>query len=164
MGRQHPFEYAKSFLDDVYEDMFNRDLLPPRRLRPYEPLMSALSFHPKSLSELKKEKDKFKVLLNVSQFKPEEIEVKLVDNHVVIHGKHEEKLDEHGSIQREFTRRYLLPEGTDSEALTSTWNYRGILIIEAPKKATEPSDKRVIPIKVVTEKSEVEGITNNGTA
>lgn len=61
-------------------------------------------------SEVRNEKDKFQVILNVSHFNPNEVEVKVVDNFVVIHGIHEEKTDEHGVIQREFNRRYMLPE------------------------------------------------------
>ncbi len=42
------------------------------------------------------------VCLDVQQFKPEEVNVKTVDNFVVIEGKHEEKEDEHGYISRHF--------------------------------------------------------------
>lgn len=105
--------------------------------------------------QLKNEKDKFKVMLNVNQYKPGEVEVKLVDNYVVIHGKHEDKLDEHGFIKREFTRRYLLPEGTEADSLTSSWSLNGILTIEAPKKVREPvNDERVIPIAIASDASD----------
>ncbi|PRD23070.1 UNVERIFIED_CONTAM: l [Trichonephila clavipes] len=71
-------------------------------------------------SEVKNDPDKFKVMLNVNHFKPNEIDVKTVDNSIVIHGKHEEKTDEHGFISREFTRRYMLPKGTDPETVKSS--------------------------------------------
>lgn len=54
----------------------------------------------------------FRVRLDVNHFSPEEITVKTVENRVLIHAKHEEKQDEHGFIQREFTRQYLLPRVT----------------------------------------------------
>lgn len=47
--------------------------------------------------------------LDVTHFKPEEIGVKAMGNRVIIEGKHEEKEDEHGSIQRYFKRTYMLP-------------------------------------------------------
>ncbi|GFT33708.1 protein lethal(2)essential for life [Trichonephila clavipes] len=99
-------------------------------------------------SEVKNDPDKFKVMLNVSHFKPNEIDVKTVDNTIVIHGKHEEKTDEHGFVSREFTRRYMLPEGTDAQTIKSSLSKNGILTIEAPKKAIEPpaSNVRVVPI------------------
>ena len=40
--------------------------------------------------------DQFKINLDVAHFKPEEINVKTVDDKIVIHAKHEEKEDEHG--------------------------------------------------------------------
>ncbi|CAL1274030.1 unnamed protein product [Larinioides sclopetarius] len=109
------------------------------------------------VSEVKNEADKFKVMLNVSHFKPNEISVKTVDNCIVIHGKHEEKTDEHGFIAREFTRRYMLPEGAEPEKVVSKLTPDGVLTIEAPKKAIEPpkSNERVVPITV--DKPAVEG-------
>ena len=56
--------------------------------------------------------DEFRVNLDVAHFKPEEIQVKTIDNKIVIHAKHEEKEDEHGFIMREFQRSYLLPKVT----------------------------------------------------
>lgn len=48
--------------------------------------------------------------LNVENYKPEEISVKLDGRNLEIHAKHEEMEDEHGFIARQFTRRVLLPE------------------------------------------------------
>jgi crystallin alpha B len=58
------------------------------------------------------------VNLDVHQFKPEEITVKTIENYVIIEGRHQEKEDEHGYIQRHFVRKYLLPEGVKPEAVT----------------------------------------------
>lgn len=46
------------------------------------------------------EKDKFQVILDVQQFTPDEITVKSCDKFIIVEGKHEEKADEHGWIQR----------------------------------------------------------------
>ncbi|KAF8796327.1 alpha-crystallin B chain-like [Argiope bruennichi] len=123
------------------------DLLSPTGLL-MRPLLNADT----ALSDVKNEPDKFKVMLNVSQFKPNEIDIKTVDNNIVIHGKHEEKTDEHGFISREFTRRYMLPEGTDPKTVKSSLSANGILTIEAPKKAVEPppSNERIVPITMET--------------
>jgi crystallin alpha B len=86
------------------------------------------------VSEVKNDENKFSVRLDCSHFKPEEITVKTVDNNVVINGKHEEKMDKHGWVQREFTRRYALPEGCEVEKVVSSFSPNGILSIEAPKK------------------------------
>lgn len=36
--------------------------------------------------------------------------MKAVENALVIEGKHEERMDEHGYIARQFTRKYFMPE------------------------------------------------------
>jgi crystallin alpha B len=97
--------------------------------------------------------NKFVVKLDCSHFKPEEIEVKTIDNNIMIHGKHEEKMDKHGWVTREFTRRYALPEECQAKEVTSSLQPSGVLLIEAPKKRLEPikDNERVVPIKVVHE-------------
>ncbi|XP_053972303.1 protein lethal(2)essential for life-like [Hylaeus volcanicus] len=93
-------------------------------------------------------KDEFKVMLDVQQFKPEEISVKLIDNFVVVEAKHEEKKDQHGYISRHFSRRYLLPYQADGDQLSSTISSDGVLTITAPFKPTEEkSNERTIKIE-----------------
>lgn len=107
--------------------------------------------------------NKFTVKLDVSHFKPEEIEVKLVDNCLIVHGKHEEKMEDgetQGWVSREFTRRYLVPEECQFDKMTSTWSSNGVLTVEAPKKAIECEPLEIkIPICMESEKKELE----NGT-
>lgn len=72
--------------------------------------------------------------LDVQQFKPEEVTVKVVNNYLVVEAKHEERGDEHGYISRHFVRRYKLPEDIDLDAITSTLSSDGVLQLMAPKK------------------------------
>lgn len=74
----------------------------------------------------------FQVSVNVQQFKPNELTVKVVDNHVVVDGRHEERLDDHGLISRQFQRKYLIPKGIDSKYVTSSLSSDGILTVSAP--------------------------------
>ncbi|CAG2168307.1 unnamed protein product [Oppiella nova] len=94
--------------------------------------------------------DRFAVRLDCRHFAPKEITVKVVDHQLVIHGKHEERTDSHGWIQREFTRRYVLPDGCEPDKVLSSLDGTGILSIEAPKKALPPPDnkERVVPIAI----------------
>ncbi|XP_013782539.1 protein lethal(2)essential for life-like [Limulus polyphemus] len=102
------------------------------------------------ISQVKSEGDKFQVLLDVSHFEPHEINVKTVENCVVIEGKHEEKPDEHGFISRQFVRRYMLPKEVDPQTVQSSLSSDGILTIEAPKKALEDKqpNERVVQIQM----------------
>ena len=74
------------------------------------------------------------VILDVQQFSPEEIKVKIVGNSIIVEAEHEEKQDEHGFISRRFVRRYVLPSSHDLMNVTSTLSSDGILTITAPKK------------------------------
>ncbi|XP_078041422.1 protein lethal(2)essential for life [Augochlora pura] len=86
-------------------------------------------------STVKADKDKFQVVLDVQQFKPDEISVKVVDRSVVVEAKHEEKQDEHGWISRQFTRRYIIPEQCNIDELVSSLSSDGVLSISAPRKS-----------------------------
>lgn len=89
----------------------------------------------------------FNVNLDVSHFAPEDLTIKTVENRVTIHGKHEEKQDEHGFIQREFKRTYVLPKDVDPSTIKSSLSADGVLTITAPKKALPGPVERVIPIE-----------------
>ena len=119
------------------------------------PSRNQRSLQTRGTSEVANDPNKFQVKLDCSHFKPEEIEVKTVDNNIVIHGKHEEKMDKHGWVSREFTRRYALPSECEANQVTSSLSSGGVLTIEAPKKRPEPirDNERVVPINVVHESS-----------
>ncbi|KAF7989274.1 hypothetical protein HCN44_007948 [Aphidius gifuensis] len=123
--------------------MFHRYVAPtPRRhhvlarpsnyLRPWAELLRNAE---SATSTVKPDKDKFQVILDVQQFKPEEINVKVVDKFVTVEAKHEEKQDEHGWISRQFQRKYLIPEQCDLAQVSSSLSSDGVLTITAPKKA-----------------------------
>lgn len=42
--------------------------------------------------------------LDVQQFKPEEMKVRVVEGGVEVEGRHEQRQDEHGTIARHFVR------------------------------------------------------------
>lgn len=86
------------------------------------------------VSTVASKKDEFKVTLDVQQFKPDEIKVKVVDDYVVVEGKHEEREDKHGYVSREFCRKYKLPPNVKAEAITSNLSSDGLLSIQCPKK------------------------------
>nr|AIU47038.1 heat shock protein [Phenacoccus solenopsis] len=128
--------------------LFNDDLFIPRPVIPaYANLLPRLRFEDTGAT-VSNEKNQFKVNLDVQQFKPEEVNVKVVDDYLVVEGKHEEKQDKHGFISRQFTRRYKLPKDVQQENISSSISSDGILSISAPKKsqAIGSSSERQIPI------------------
>lgn len=130
------------------------DLMPPsfldQRFQPnyYRPWAELLREAEKGWSMVKNDKDKFHVALDVQQFKPEEITVKIQDNFIVVEGKHEAKQDDHGVVSRQFVRKYMVPEQCDPEQTSSTLSSDGILTITAPRKPESLESKRVKPIRI----------------
>ncbi|NP_001086479.1 heat shock protein family B (small) member 6 L homeolog [Xenopus laevis] len=133
------------------EGVLESDLFPampmPMTLSPY--YYSSPSIPQPSevgLSEVKLDKDQFSVLLDVKHFSPEELNVKVVGDSVEVHAKHEERLDEHGFISREFHRRYKIPPTVNPGAISSALSAEGLLSIQAPVTASGKQEERSIPI------------------
>lgn len=111
-------------------------------LRPWRHLSVGNS----GVSSFQHDKSNFRVSLDVQQFKPEEISVKVVGDYVVVEAQHEEREDVHGFISRQFTRRYKMPNDIDVDELKSTLSSDGVLILTAPKKEVIHGEERSIPI------------------
>lgn len=118
-----------------------------QRYQPYERSLERSSGG--GISTVQADKNKFQVTLDVQQFAPEEVSVKVVGKNVIVEGKHEEKQDEHGWISRQFVRKYLVPEQCDIDQLKSSLSSDGVLMITAPRKEPEPQSKneRIIQIE-----------------
>ncbi|XP_053307431.1 alpha-crystallin B chain [Spea bombifrons] len=97
------------------------------------------------LSEMRLEKDKFTVNLDVKHFSPEELKVKVLGDFIEINGKHEERQDEHGYVSRDFQRRYKIPLDVDPLSITSSLSPDGVLTVSAPRKLADVPE-RSIPI------------------
>ncbi|KAG8232747.1 hypothetical protein J437_LFUL012992, partial [Ladona fulva] len=131
-------------LSDLVKPMFDR--LRSMYFRPWRQLLSS---HDDDGSDFLVDEDGFKVVLDVEQFSPSEITVKVAGNTVVVEGKHEERRDEHGYVSRHFIRRYTVPSGVHMDAVTSALSSDGVLTVSAPKvQALKEGKVRVIPITV----------------
>lgn len=140
--------------DDVLSDLepMGSELLlyrPNRRhRRRLHPFLTAAARKGRGASTVQADKDKFQVTLDVSQFSPDEVTVKVVDKNVVVEAKHEEKEDEHGWVSRQFKRKYIVPSQCDIEQVESHMSSDGILSITAPRKEPLPSEGSERPIKI----------------
>lgn len=93
------------------------------------------------------DKENYVATLDVQQFAPEEISVKVTcSNSVIVEGKHEERVDEHGKIYRHFIRRYILPKNCDMEKVESKLSSDGVLTITAARIGEKHIDHKNIPV------------------
>jgi crystallin, alpha B len=90
----------------------------------------------------------FQVCIDVHHFQPKEIHIKTIAHTIIVEGKHEERTDDHGFIERKFTRKYQLPSNYDIEHVISSISSDGILTIKAPPPSVmiEGKKQRIIPI------------------
>lgn len=74
--------------------------------------------------------------------------MKTVNNVVVVEGKHDEKQDEHGYIQRHFIRKYVLPADVKPEHVLCNLSSDGVLTVSAPRVVEEEEKEsvKVVPI------------------
>ena len=56
------------------------------------------------------DQDVFEVKLDVEKYEPNELSVKIQNEHLIVSGKHEKKSDEFGLVAQQFTRQFLMPE------------------------------------------------------
>lgn len=89
-------------------------------------------------------------MLDVRQFNPEDLTVKTCGKHAVIQAVRTEDRGRKGIIVKEFTRRYLLPDGADSDRVSCSLTEDGFLTVDVPMK--DPpliENERVVPITVI---------------
>lgn len=86
-----------------------------------------------------------KLRFDVSQYAPEEIVVKTVDQKLLVHAKHEEKSDTK-SVYREYNREFLLPKGVNPESIKSSLSKDGVLTVDAPLPLQLTAGETLIPI------------------
>jgi len=72
-----------------------------------------------------KEGSDFKLALNMQQFSPEDISIKLNGNELII---------EAASSDEQFHQKHQIPENIDLEDMESSFSQDGVLVIKAPKK------------------------------
>ncbi|KAI7812907.1 crystallin, alpha B, b [Triplophysa rosa] len=148
---QHPW-FRRSFWPSLFpsrifdqhfgEHMSESDLIP------------SLSYHRPSffrwpswlesgISEMKMEKDRFSVNLDVKHFTPEELSVKITGDYIEIHAKHEDRQDDHGFVSREFLRKYRIPTGVDPTSVTSSLSSDGVLTVMVPRKQSDDPERTI---------------------
>lgn len=90
-----------------------------------------------------------KLRFDVTQYEPDEIVVKTVDNRLTVHAKHEER-SENRSVYREYNREFHLPDGTDVEQIRSSLSKDGVLTVDCPLPTPQlHGASRRIPIEKV---------------
>jgi HSP20 family molecular chaperone IbpA len=129
----------------------HHSLLPTGYLRACDmlPVAQRMLNDTKTVANVTTTKDgSFQVCIDVHHFKPSEITVKTVNCTIVIEGRHEERQDDHGYVERHFVRKYTLPKEYETTDIHSTLSSDGILTVKAPPppKSHEGKHYKTMPI------------------
>uniref|UniRef100_A0A3Q4BT62 Alpha-crystallin B chain n=1 Tax=Mola mola TaxID=94237 RepID=A0A3Q4BT62_MOLML len=95
-------------------------------------------------TEMRVEKDRYIIYVDVKHFSPDELSVNVSDDFITVHARHEDRQDDHGVVSREFLRKYRLPAGVSGTDVTSSLSMDGVLTITAPRSSS--STEHTIPI------------------
>ncbi|XP_029416627.1 LOW QUALITY PROTEIN: alpha-crystallin A chain [Nannospalax galili] len=121
--------YRQTLLRTVLDSCIS-ELMTHRWFVPHQPHAGNPENNP---IKVRSDRDKFVIFLDVKHFSPEDLTVKVLEDFVEIHGKHNERQDDHGYISREFHRRYRLPSSVDQSALSCSLSADGMLTFSGPK-------------------------------
>ena len=112
-------------------------------LRLLKPWRTVLAHHDVE-SSVRFGKEKFQADLDVQNFKPENLKIRVTeDNVITVEGKHEEKQDGDGYVSRHFVRRLVLPKGHDMTKGESRVSSDGVLTVSAPRVVEEEVGKEI---------------------
>lgn len=89
---------------------------------------------------------KFKVRFDVSEFRPEEIQVRVQDSKIAVSAKHEEKSTS-SSVSKEYSRQVDIPSNVDQDRLQCILSKDGILSIEGPVRGQILGRETMLPIQ-----------------
>ncbi|VDK23284.1 unnamed protein product [Anisakis simplex] len=87
-------------------------------------------------------KEEFTVVLDVSQYSKDDLEISVSDRYLIIKGDHSERADEQPNqqscrVERHFVRKFLIPKVYDMDSTKSTLDENGLLKVRIVKKATQ---------------------------
>jgi HSP20 family molecular chaperone IbpA len=151
--------YFDRVMGDTMRDLATID----RTFQPYWPAPRHTTDYCMGVGPVVDDADKFAVSVDVSHFKPDELQVKTDDNQLVIEGHHKETKDNHGYIERSFVRKYHLPANVRPESVFSQLSSDGKLTVQAPKQSIAGSTRRTIPIQQVPAQAAVQQAANDDT-
>ncbi|KAK8722609.1 hypothetical protein OTU49_012128 [Cherax quadricarinatus] len=82
------------------------------------------------------EKDgKFQAVMDVKDFSPNDLQVRVVDDRVVVEGKYCKKSEDGSTVSsKSFYKEFTLPNNADIDAVSTALSKDGVLTVKAPKR------------------------------
>lgn len=104
--------------------------------------------------EIADDKNEWKIFMEAHNFDPEEIYIQVNNNELTLHArKGTGSRGKRGLSDREFTKKFIIPDGVNIKQLKSTLSSNGILVVEAPKRGADSrrESERIIQVRRASE-------------
>ncbi|XP_035206784.1 heat shock protein beta-6-like [Stegodyphus dumicola] len=152
------FRQLPAILLELEDDYEHQPQSKKRKVR-----SGALSeYEPKSKVMVSTKDNKFQVSVDTSNYQPDEISVKIVNDKIAISAKHESKGNDVYEYH-EMYRCFDLPSGVEPSAVTSRLSASGQLTVEAPLKTKESLVERTVPVEIQNKEQQTVDITKTPT-
>lgn len=93
--------------------------------------------------------DKFRVIVNVKDYKKEDLKVKVKKDFILVQGAHEAKHDDHDLFASQFFHTYTLPLNASASDVTATLTSDGYLIVNAPINGADETKVAELDVPIV---------------
>lgn len=94
----------------------------------------------------------YHLILDVHQFRPNELSVKTIGNEIVFEARHGQRNEDNGLATRNITRRFSLPSGYNPLSVVCTLDLDGVLNITAPAPGRSAHEERQVEIHFTTKR------------
>ena len=144
--------FTRSLLDSLDDDffVFPLDYLHPTSHQQFNNNISNLR---QRIAEPNFKDNKYQLSLDLRNFDPSDVSIKMDQNLLQIHGKREKKSEDGGRYEyREYQHHFTIPDNVIAEQLKCQLDPKGFLRVEAPVKVPGEDSKekvRNIPIEFV---------------
>ena len=133
--RHEQRELEKHFEEALSPDNWKedgREVTRHQALKPSNLPVSPYNFD-NGVSRVECDEDNYKIMVDVHQFRPEDLVIKTVDDAVIVEANSEEKTSDARSYStKSFSQSFNLPRGLDPGTVTSALSKDGVLTISAP--------------------------------
>ncbi|XP_023950299.2 heat shock protein 67B1-like [Bicyclus anynana] len=115
----------------------------------FAPLTKLFSSFAEIGPKIEIDEDKFRVIVNVKDYKKKDLKVKVKGDYILVQGAHEAKHDDHDLFASQFFHTYSLPLNASASDVTATLSSDGYLDVTAPVNGVDDKNKvvdREVPI------------------
>lgn len=115
----------------------------------FGPLTSLFSSFTEIGPKIVVDDDRFRIVVNVKDYKKDDLKVKVKNDFIFVQGSQEAKQDDHDLFASNFFHTYSLPVNASASDVTATLSSDGYLIVDAPLNGNSDKDEsvdRVVPI------------------